>query len=164
MLGGCSNVTEDVVAKPLVDDELWAAVEPLLPRHRPRPKGGKPPVEDRVCVAGILFVLKTGIAWEDFPCEMGCCGMTLLNRLRDWQKAGVWDAMHRAMLGRLRAAGLIDLSRVIVDSASVRAMHGGKKRERAPWTAGKTGRSTTWRSTPAACRCRRRSRAPTATT
>jgi hypothetical protein len=47
------------------------------------------------------------------------------------------------MLGKLRAAGRIDLSRVIVDSASVRAMHGGKKRAPAPWTAGKTARNTT---------------------
>jgi transposase len=152
------------MAKPLVDDELWAAVEPLLPEHKTHPKGGKPPADDRVCVTGILFVLKTGIAWEDFPCEMGCCGMTLLNRLRAWQRAGVWAAMHRSMLARLRRAGRIDLSRVLVDSASARAMHGGKKRDRAPWTAGKTGRSTTSRPTQAASRSRRSSRARTATT
>ena len=88
-------------------------------------------------------MLKTGIAWEDFPCEMGCCGMTLLNRLRQWQRAGVWDELHRLMLDELRAGGRINLSRVIVDSASVRATHGGKKRGRAPWTAGKTARNTT---------------------
>jgi transposase len=164
MLGGCPLVTEDAMAKPLVTDELWAAVEPLLPRHPRRPKGGKPPVADRACLAGILFVLKSGIAWEDFPCELGCCGMTLLNRLRQWQRAGVWDAMHRLMLAELRAAGLIDFSRAIVDSASVRATHGGKKRGRAPWTAGKTGVNTTSSSTPAGCRSRRRSPAPTATT
>jgi len=152
------------MAEPLVDDELWAVVHPLLPPHEPRPKGGKPPTDDRVCLAGILFVLKTGLAWEDFPCEMGCCGMTLLNRLRQWQRAGVWDAMHRVMLDKLRAAGEIDFSRVIVDSGSVRAMHGGKKRARAPWTAGKTARSITWRRTPMECRWRRSSPAPTATT
>lgn len=152
------------MAKPLVDDELWSVVGPLLPRRPARRKAGKPPTDDRVCLAGILFVLKTGIAWEDFPCEMGCCGMALLNRLRQWQRAGVWDAMHRVMLDKLRAAGAIDFSRVIIDSASVRAMHGGKKRARAPWTAGRTGPSTTWRSTPGACRWRRRSPGPTATT
>ena len=152
------------MSKPLVTDDLWAAVEPLLPRHTTSAKGGHPPVDDRVCLSGILFVLKTGIAWEDFPCEMGCSGMTLLNRLRAWQRAGVWDALHRAMLARLRAAGVIDLSRVIVDSAAVRAMHGGKKRDRAPWTAGKTGRNTTSRSTPAGCRSRRSSPGQTATT
>jgi transposase len=157
-------VTEDAMAKPLVDDELWEVVRPLLPRRPARPKVGKPPADDRVCLTGILFVLKTGIAWEDFPCEMGCCGMTLLNRLRQWQRAGVWGAMHRVMLDRLRAAGVIDLSRVIVDSGSVRATHGGKKRARAPWTAGKTAVNTTSPPTPAGCRCRRRSPAPTATT
>jgi transposase len=143
---------ENTMAKPLVDDELWELVKPLLPPHPPRPKGGKPPVDDRVCLRGILFVLKTGIAWEDFPCELGCSGMTLLNRLRQWQKAGVWEALHRLMLGKLRAAGKLDLSRVIVDSASVRAMHGGKKRGRAPWTAENLAPNITWRPTPAGCR------------
>jgi transposase len=142
------------MAKPLVDDELWMVVRPLLPQHKPRPKGGKPPADDRVCLTGILFVLKTGIAWEDFPCEMGCCGMTLLNRLRQWQKAGVWDAMHRLMLDKLRAAGEINFSRVIVDSSSIRAMHGGKKRERALWTAEKQAPNTTWGPTPMECRWR----------
>ena len=150
--------------KPLVTDELWELVEPLLPKHEPSPRGGKPRVPDRVCLAGILFVLKTGIPWEDFPQEMGCCGMTLWNRLDEWRKAGVWDALHRLLLDKLRAAGEIDFARVVVDSASVRAVHGGKKRDRAPWTAGKTGASTTSWSTPAARLWRRRSPAPTGTT
>ena len=133
------------MAKPLLDDALWQVIEPLLPGPKPRRKrhAGRRPLDDRTVVRGLLFVLKTGIAWEDFPCEMGCCGMTLLNRLRQWQEAGVWDSIHRAMLDRLRAAGELDFSRAIVDSASVRAMHGGKKRDRVPWTAGKMGRNTT---------------------
>ena len=131
------------MAKPLVSDELWELIRPLLPAHEPSPKGGRPRLQDRACLTGILFVLKTGIPWEDFPCEMGCCGMTLLNRLREWQQAGVWDSVHRVMLDKLRAAGELDFSRAIVDSASVRATHGGKKRARARWTAGKTGLSTT---------------------
>src|SRR5436309_14984853 len=68
------------MSKLLVTDELWSRVEPLLPKHEPSPKGGHPPVDDRVCLTGILFVLKTGIPWEDFPQELGCCGMTLWNR------------------------------------------------------------------------------------
>ena len=157
MLGGLGVVTEDAMAKPLVTDELWAAVEPLLPKYEPRPTGGKPPVADRVCLAGILFVLKTGIAWEDFPCELGCCGMTLLNRLRRWQRAGVWHAVHRLMLDRLRAAGLIDFSRVIVDSSSVRAMHGGKKRDPIQRIAANPAANITWSPTPRAFPSRPRS-------
>jgi transposase len=152
------------MAKLLVPDELWELVEPLLPKRKPSPKGGHPPVDDRVCLTGILFVLKTGIPWEDFPQEMGCCGMTLWNRLDEWRKAGVWDALHRLLLDKLRGEEAIDFSRVVVDSASVRAVHGGKKRGRAPWTAGRTAPSTTWRSTPAARPWPASSRAPTATT
>ncbi len=152
------------MSKPLVTDDLWALVEPLLPRHEPSPKGGKPRVPDRACLTGILFVLKTGIPWEDFPCEMGCCGMTLWNRLDEWRRAGVWQRLHELLLAKLRAAGEIDFARVVVDSSSVRAVHGGKKRDRAPWTAARTGPSTTWSSTPTAFRWPPRSPPPTVTT
>lgn len=152
------------MGKLLVPDELWALVEPILPRHAPSPKGGHPRTGDRVCLTGILFVLKTGIPWEDFPHEMGCCGMTLWNRLDEWRRAGVWGRLHRLLLDRLRGADAVDFSRVVVDSASVRAVHGGKKRAPARWTAGRPGRSTTSRSTPAGSRWPARSRAPTATT
>ena len=152
------------MGKLLVPDELWALVEPILPRHPPSPKGGKPRTPDRVCLTGILFVLKTGIPWEDFPQEMGCCGMTLWNRLDEWREAGVWERLHRLLLDELRGADAIDFARVVVDSASVRAVHGGKKPAPAPWIAARTGANITWPSTPAASRWPARSPRPTATT
>jgi transposase len=83
------------MAKRLVPDELWAIVKPLLPPHASRERGGRPPVDDRACFAGILFVLKTGIGWEDLPREMGCgSGMTCWRRLRDWHRAGVFQRLH----------------------------------------------------------------------
>jgi transposase len=112
----------------LVTDKLWKVVEPILPKWKANSKGGQPRKSDRLCLGGILFVLKTGIPWEEFPQEMGCCGMTLWNRLNGWRKAGVLEKLHRILLDRLRGEGSIDFSRVIVDSASVRAVHGGKKR------------------------------------
>src|SRR4051794_27513386 len=126
--GSAAFVTEDAaMSKLLVTDDLWALVKPLLPKHEPSPKGGHPRVPDRVCLTGILFVLKTGIPWEDFPQEMGCCGMTLWNRLDEWRRAGVWDALHRLLLYKLRGeAEAIDFDRVVLDSSSVRAVHGEK--------------------------------------
>jgi transposase len=113
------------MAKPLVSDELWAIVAPLLPAEPPKPKGGRPRVPDRACLSGIIFVLKSGIQWELLPQEMGCgSGMTCWRRLRDWQAAGVWDALHRALLDRLGAAGQIDWSRTCLDSASIPAKRG----------------------------------------
>jgi transposase len=53
--------------------------------------------------------------------------MTCWRRLRDWNIAGVWMQLHRVLLDKLNAADKIDWSRAVVDSASVRAMHGGKK-------------------------------------
>jgi transposase len=138
------------MASLLVTDDLWEIVEPLLPKHCPSAKGGHPRVPDRICLTGILFVLKTGLPWEDFPQEMGCCGMTLWNRLEEWHKAGVWDALHRVLLSKLRKEDQIDFTRVVVDSSSIRAMRGGKKRGRAPWTAEKKAPSTIWRSMPTA--------------
>src|SRR5437763_5394945 len=120
---------ELIMAKPLVSDELWARVQPLIPKHvSPPENGGRPPVDDRAALTGILFVLKTGIPWEDLPQEMNCgCGMTCWRRLRDWQQAGVWDKLHQFLLAELRAAGKIDWSRAAVDSSSIRAVGGGKE-------------------------------------
>jgi transposase len=118
---------DEVMAKVLVDDELWSVVEPLLPQWTRSPKGGQPRKPDRLCLTGILFVLKTGIPWEDFPQEMGCCGMTLWNRLHKWQEAGVWERLHRVLLAKLQEADALDWSRAAVDSASVRAVGGAKR-------------------------------------
>ena len=65
------------MSKPLLPDDLWTRIEPLLPRVPVNPKGGRPRIPDRACLTGILFVLKTGIPWEYLPVEMGCgSGMT----------------------------------------------------------------------------------------
>lgn len=134
------------MAKPLVTDDLWGIVEPApRPRHRSkRRRGGRPRVDDRNVLAGIVFVLRTGIPWEYLPQEMGCgCGMTCWRRLRDWNKAGVWSQLDRVLLDKLNAADKIDWSRAVVDSASVRAMHGGKKQAQVPWIGGRWDPSTT---------------------
>jgi transposase len=117
-----------IMAKPLLPDELWERIEPLLPPHPPHPKGGRPFLDDRKVLTGIIFILKTGIPWEDLPQEMGCgCGMTCWNRLRDWQAAGVWDRIHQVLLAHLRGADKIDFSRFIVDTGHVRAVGGGEE-------------------------------------
>jgi transposase len=115
-----------IMAKPLLSDELWALIEPVLPRWTPSPKGGQPRLDDRKALTGILFVLKTGIPREDLPYEMGCgCGMTRWRRLRDWQADGTWLKIHTILLDRLRAADQIDWSRALIDSSFVRAAYGG---------------------------------------
>ncbi|HEV7367922.1 IS5 family transposase [Arenibaculum sp.] len=128
------------MAAPLVSDELWAVVEPLLPTEPPKPQGGRPRVSDRAALTGILFVLRTGIPWELLPAEMGCgCGMTCWRRLRDWQQAGVWERLHRVLLDRLGCANAIDWSRAALDSASVPGKKGGEGTGPNPTDRGKAG-------------------------
>jgi transposase len=119
------------MAEPLLNDDLWELVEPLLPPPRKRRFRfpGRKPVEARRALTGVLFVLKTGIQWEDLPLEMGCgSGITCWRRLRDWQEAGVWKELHRVLLERLRGADKLDWSRAVVDSSHVRAMGAGEKK------------------------------------
>jgi transposase len=149
------------VAKQLVSDALWAVVEPLLPPRRPPGTRGRPPVPDRVALAGIIFVLKTGIPWEYFPQELGCCGMTLHNRLRDWQRAGVWERLHRTLLQRLQDAGRIDWRRASADASRIPAKRGAPRRDRTPPTGARPGRTTTWWPTAAAPHWPRSARRPT---
>jgi transposase len=108
----------------LVPDDLWAAIEPLLPPEPVRSKGGRPRVADRVALVGIIFVLRTGIQWRDVPAEMGCSGKTCWRRLVEWHAAGVWAALHRVLLERLRGADRLDWRRASLDSAAIRAQRG----------------------------------------
>jgi transposase len=139
------------MAKPLVSDELWAIVAPLLPSEPPKPKGGRPRVPDRDCLTGIVFVLKSGIPWEMLPQELGCgSGMTCWRRVRDWQEAGVWEALQRTLLDRLGEADRIDWSRVSLDSASIPAKRGAISSGPTQRTAANRARSAMlWSSGPA---------------
>lgn len=98
-----------------------------MPPERPKPKGGRPRASDRAALTGIIFVLRTGIPWEYLPREMGVCGMTCWRRLRDWQAAGVWAALHRLLLERLQGAERLDWHRASLDSASVPAKRGDRR-------------------------------------
>jgi len=121
------------MAKPLLPDALWERIEPLLPPLPPRPKGGRPPVPHRAALTGILFILKTGTPWEYLPQEMGCgSGMTCWRRLRDWQAAGIWKKIWRTFLDQLGEADAIDWTTSAIDSCSVRAVFGGRKRALIP--------------------------------
>jgi transposase len=143
------------MAKPLLPDELWARIEVLIPPAKEYPRGGRPRVDDRAALTGILFVLKTGIQWEELPKEMGCgSGMTCWRRLRDWQADGVWTALHEVLLDELGRKGAIDWERVSVDSASVRAKGGAKGRARTPRIEANSAPNTTSSSTRKASRSR----------
>ena len=110
---------------PLVTDEFWKQVEPLLPKHKPNPKGGAPPKDNRSCLEGIVHVLRTGTQWQRLPAsERWPSGSTCWRRFTHWSKLGIWSQLHRRLLNELGIAGVVNLQTVIVDSSSVRAKKG----------------------------------------
>jgi transposase len=138
----------------IVSDGLWERIEPLLPRHERRFRyPGRKPASDRAALCGILYVLRTGIAWGHLPQELGFgAGVTCWRRLDAWQREGVWEKLHAVLLGELHQAGALDWSRAIADSSQVQAKKGAPRRARARSTAAGRAPSTTSSSTQAASR------------
>jgi transposase len=121
------------MAVELLPDELWNEVKPLLPTHRVSSKGGRPPVDDRLCLRALIFILRSGMAYNLLPSEVfGVSGVTAWRRLRDWTRVGIWQQLHQLLLNRLGRLGEIDLRRAVVDSESVRAVFGGHTPDRVP--------------------------------
>ena len=130
------------MSKLLVEDELWAEVEPLLPAPKPRRfrYPGRKPLENRAALTGILFILKSGLPWNDLPREMNCgSGAACWVRLHEWHQAGIWQALHLVLLSKLRYADKIDWSRAVVDSTTIRALRGGDKTGKTPTDRGRSG-------------------------
>ncbi len=116
------------MTRKLISKMLWQSLQPLLPPRQPSLRGGRPRLDDHAALNGILFVLTTGIPWEDLPQQLGFgSGMTCWRRLRDWQAQGVWQRLHVVLLTQLHQAGHIDWSRASIDGASVASPRGARK-------------------------------------
>lgn len=118
------------MADALLDDRVWERVQPLLPpppiRRLRHP--GRKRVDDRLCLVGILYVLRTGIPWESLPTELGYGnGVTCWRRLREWRQAGVWDKVRRVLVNELRDAQKIDWPRAVGDTPLIRAVRVGER-------------------------------------
>jgi transposase len=127
-----------------VDDELWALIEPLIPpQPRRRQGGGMRRADERKMFAVTLFVLVTGSSWRDAGAVFGVWPGTAHRAFARWTAHGVWPRLHRVVLDRLGAQGLIDWSRAVLDSASVRAEKGDPRPVPVPLTAARPDRKST---------------------
>jgi transposase len=76
-----------------LNDEAWAAIEPLIPINR----RGVKPGNNRVVISGVLHVLKFGCRWRDCPAMYGP-HTTIYNRFNRWSKAGIWQTMFSRLV------------------------------------------------------------------
>lgn len=134
------------MAAELLPEELWIEVKPLLPPPPPpSPRGGRPPVDNQAALRGIIFVLRSGMAWQMLPTEVfGVSGSSCWRRFTEWTAAGIWPELHRRLLNRLGRLGGIQMDHAVVDSQSVRAVKGGR-------TPGRTLRIAARRAANATC-------------
>lgn len=98
--------------------------------------GGTQDTPDETLFAAIIYALVSGCAWRALPPCFGISKSTAHRRFLIWSRAGVWGRLHEAVLHQLDDAGLIDVTRVVLDTAHVRAKKGANTQVRAPWTAG----------------------------
>jgi transposase len=126
--------------KTLVPEALPVRLPPLLPPPPPRHFRfpGRKPLDYRKILTGILFVLKTGIAWDDLPAELGC-GKTCRHYLRAWHRAGVWRQLHAVLLAELHGADPIDWERALIDASFAKAPEGGEDTGPRPTDRRKSG-------------------------
>ena len=124
-----------------LSDEAWAVLEPHLPKNQP----GRPRVDDRRVISGILHILKTGGRWRDVPPEYGPA-KTIYNRYARWARRGVWQRIF----AKVAAAGPVP-DELMLDSSHVKAHRsaaGGKggsgHRRSASRAAGEQRKSIVW--------------------
>ena len=122
----------------LLTDAQWEKIRPLLPQRPPRPRGGRPPANDRKVLEGILWMLRSGARWQDLPEEFPSPS-TCWRRLRDWEEQEVWLTIWRAFLGELNERQQLNWSEAFLDGSFAPAKKRGSG-------AGKTkrGKGTKW--------------------
>ena len=127
-----------------LSDKQWSVIEPLLPHL-----GGKPRVDDRRVISGILHRYREGLRWRAVPAEYGP-RTTLFNRFDRWSRRGLWQELLAALSACAEPPDV-----AMVDSTAVRAHRSA---------AGAKGGSRARRSAdPAAAPRPRSTRSPTAT-
>jgi transposase len=115
--------------KRALTDEQWQRIAPHLPVHPPSPKGGRPRSNDRECLEGILWLLRTGARWQDIPVDLPS-GSTCWRRLHEWATLGVLGQIHALLIRELGELGELDLDELFADATFVRAKKGATRWEK----------------------------------
>ena len=109
--------------KRVLTDEQWRRIAPHLPAHPPSPAGGRPRADDRECLEGILWLLRTGARWQDIPVDLPS-GSTCWRRLQEWALGEVLEQVQAALIEELDELGKLDLRELLADATFVRAKKG----------------------------------------
>lgn len=107
-------------------EKVWKWLKPQLPPRPPAVKGGRPWVDDFICLLGIVWVLKTGARWRDIPKDLGVSPLSCWRRHVTWSGLGLWEAAWAAALANGEKRRLAKSPEQIIDGMFVRAKKGAK--------------------------------------
>jgi putative transposase len=118
-----------VTASYRISDELWAVLEPLLPKHKNTHRfgGGRPRVPDRRCAEAIFYVLRTGCQWGALEATELCPRSTAHDRFQEWVVAGVFLKFWKAGVEQFDELKGLDWQWLSMDGAMTKAPFGGEK-------------------------------------
>jgi len=106
-------------------DELWKRIEPLLPKDKPQPQGGRPRMVARRAMTAIFYILRTGCQWKALPRSVGAPS-TVYDRFREWQQAGVFETLWQQGLCQYDRKRGIEWKWQSVDGCMTKAPLGGQ--------------------------------------
>lgn len=115
--------------KRVLTDEQWQRVAPHLPAHPASPKGGRPRADDRECLEGILWLLRTGARWQDIPVDLPS-GSTCWRRLQEWATEEVLEQVQAVLIDELDELGKLDFEELLADATFIRAKKGARTSEK----------------------------------
>ena len=123
-------------------DEQMARLERFFPKSH-----GRPRVDDRRVLSGIIFVNRNGLGWRDAPADYGPA-KTLYNRWRRWSGMGVFARMMAGLAAEAEAEApktvMIDATYLKAHrtASSLRSKKGGERRRRAASSGARRAGST----------------------
>ncbi len=109
-----------------MSDAFWRYIQPLLPKYKRSPYGGRPRVNLREVMNGIYYVLRTGCQWKAVPSYYGS-GSTVHRYFQEWTQRGVFGTLWKRMLRRYDAHRGIAWRWQSLDGAQTKAPLGGEK-------------------------------------
>jgi len=124
-----------------VSDQLWAIIEPIMNElDPPRCTPGRPRIDQRAALNGVIYQMRTGCQWNVLPRKFGD-DSSVHRTFQRWVAKGVLEAIWAKLVENCEELGGVDWDWQAADAAMGKARFGGIKSAKTPRIVGKTAPS-----------------------